>query len=175
MILDLDAFQLSTARVLVRPITAADCDALYAVYSDPEVMRYTSDPPFTDRALMAQFFASVQHGYRSGEYYELALVRLPDTVIGTCSLHTFNAAEASAEVGFLLQRAFWRQGLMSEALVLLLQYAFERLQLCVVYADVDEPNTASRGLITKLGFQPVAGTTTQFRLTPALLRPYHEG
>lgn len=50
MILDLDAFQLSTARVLVRPITAADCDALYEVYSDPEVMRYTSDPPFTDRA-----------------------------------------------------------------------------------------------------------------------------
>jgi RimJ/RimL family protein N-acetyltransferase len=45
------------------------------------------------------------------------------------------------------------------------------VRLRVVYADVDEPNAASRGLLTKLGVQPVAGTPTQFRLTPTLLRP----
>lgn len=167
--IDVQIFQLQTERVMLRPIEASDLDALFAVYADPEVMRYTSDPPFTDRAMMAQFFESIQYGYHSGEYYELALVSLPDTVIGTCSLHSFNAEQASAEVGFILHRAYWRRGLMSEALRVLLNYSFTQLQLRVIYADVDVPNAASRALITRLGFQPVADHATLFALTPPLL------
>jgi [ribosomal protein S5]-alanine N-acetyltransferase len=163
-VIDLQAFQIATARTCIRPITEADLDALYAVYSDPEVMRYTSDPPFSDRTLMQQFFTSVQYGYQSAEYYELAVVLLPHTPIGTCSLHSFAVAQAAAEVGFILHRAYWRQGLMTEALWALLHYAFSQLQLQRIYADVDETNLAARSLLTKLGFQPVAGTTTRLLL-----------
>lgn len=158
--INLDAFLIHTARTLIRPIRPDDRDELFAVYSDPEVMRYTSDPPFTDRAMLEQFIASVHYGYQSGEYYEFAVVLAPHKVIGTCSLHSFDVEHAAAEVGFLLHRAYWRQGLMAEALGALLHYAFTTLRLRTVYADVDAPNHASRALLLKLGFQPVPETAT---------------
>ena len=165
--IDLRMLHLQTPRVTVRPITAMDLDALFAVYSDPEVMRYTSDPPFDDPALMQQFWASVQQGYASGAYYELALEHRRD---GTCSLHSFDTEQSAAEVGFLLQRAYWRQGLMAEALGVLLGFCFDTLRFQTIYADVDAPNAPSRALISRLGFQPVADHPTLFALAPELLR-----
>lgn len=60
-----------------------------------------------------------------------------------------------AEIGFLLKRDFWRQGIVSEAMEVLLPFLFERRGLEQITADIDPDNTASRNLLEKFGFRVV--------------------
>jgi len=41
-----DTLTLRTERLLLRPLRADDAAALFAIFSDPEVMRYWSTPPW---------------------------------------------------------------------------------------------------------------------------------
>ncbi len=160
--IDINTFYLSSGDVELRRIYAGDLLALYEVYSDPEVMRFASDPPFTSVEMMHQFFTSVEQGYQTGAYYELAIVYQQDKVIGTCSLHSINWPQQRAEIGFLLNRHYWRRGIMSEVLRIFLHYCFGELAINVLEAEIDEKNIASRKLVTQMGFRPVAGEALKF-------------
>lgn len=163
--------------VTIRRIYETDLPALFAVYGDPAVMHFASDPPFTTMAMMEQFYASVLAGYTSGDYYELAIV-FDQTAIGTCSLHGFTPDGHQVEIGYLLHRGYWRRGIMSNVLTLLVSYLFRQLPIMQVVADIDAENLPSRRLVTKLGFQPLPGSTTLFVLPrppvvwPSLSRTY---
>ena len=51
-----------------------------------------------------------------------------------------------------VNRAFWRQGIMTEAMSAILTYAFSELGLHRIEAVVDDVNEHSKGLLLKLGF-----------------------
>jgi [ribosomal protein S5]-alanine N-acetyltransferase len=57
------------------------------------------------------------------------------------------------EIGFLLARAHWRQGLACEALEGILPHLFEEMGFDHLTADIDPRNTASEALLKKVGFQ----------------------
>lgn len=61
----------------------------------------------------------------------------------------------SKELGFLLDQTFWRQGYMTEALTLLLNYAFKQLKQHEIWAGTFQNNEASQRLLQKLGFRYV--------------------
>ena len=75
-----------------------------------------------------------------------------DRVIGSCSFHHFNEGFHRAETGYELHRAYWRQGIMSEAMSAILSYGFDFLELHRVEAIIDMANEQSKGLLLKLGF-----------------------
>lgn len=170
---DLSQLVLHQGDLTIRRIHVADLAALWLVYSDPEVMRFASDPPFDDPAMIDQFYQSVLAGYESGEYYELAILS-GDLAIGTCSVHAIDPAAHQAEIGYLLQRGYWRRGIMFEALSLLLPALFTHLALARLVAEIDEANLPSRRLVHKLGFRPLPNTPNMFALPrpdqPALNR-----
>ncbi len=56
------------------------------------------------------------------------------------------------EVGFLLNRSHWGQGLAQEALKAVIPYFFRDRGMVEITADVDPRNAASIGLLQKLGF-----------------------
>jgi [ribosomal protein S5]-alanine N-acetyltransferase len=58
----------------------------------------------------------------------------------------------TASLGYWVGAPFARQGLMTEALSVLLPYAFERLGLHRIEAACLPQNAASRGLLAKVGF-----------------------
>jgi RimJ/RimL family protein N-acetyltransferase len=147
----------------IRRMDAADLVSLWQIYSDPEVMRFASDPPFDDPAMMQQFYASVLAGYASGAYYELAILS-GEGVIGTCSIHAFDAVTQQIEIGYLLQRGYWRRGIMSAALSLLIPALFTHLPLERIVAEIDPENIPSRRLVAKLGFHPLPDNPKHFFL-----------
>jgi [ribosomal protein S5]-alanine N-acetyltransferase len=59
----------------------------------------------------------------------------------------------SAEIGFWLGRRFHVKGIMTEALKLASQYAFNELNLYRLFAGVFAPNIASRKVLLKNRFQ----------------------
>ncbi len=75
-----------------------------------------------------------------------------DRVLGSCGFHHFDAGFHRAETGYELNRAYWRQGMMTEAMSAILTYGFDFLGLHRVEAIIDMANEQSKGLLLKLGF-----------------------
>jgi [ribosomal protein S5]-alanine N-acetyltransferase len=149
-----DRLTLRTARLVLRPLRADDAPALYAIYSDPRVMRYWSGTPWPDATKAHEMIAKDATAMRDGEHVRLALTRVDDgALIGTCTLFALNAQCRRAEVGYALAHAAWGRGYMHEALGALLGHGFGELALNRVEADVDPRNAASAKTLERLGFR----------------------
>ncbi|AIF69941.1 hypothetical protein PAP_07760 [Palaeococcus pacificus DY20341] len=73
-------------------------------------------------------------------------------LMGVIGLHNIDHKNGHAELGYFLWKKYWRKGYMSEAVKLMLNYAFEYLNLRKVYARVFEPNIGSQRVLEKNGF-----------------------
>jgi ribosomal-protein-alanine N-acetyltransferase len=145
---------LTGPRVRLRWLEERDVAALFEVFSDPEVMRYWSRTPHESEAESAAILTRARVSFAEKSAFQWGVARLADDrVIGTCSLWHLDASNARGDVGYALGRAHWGQGLMGEALSLLLRFAFEELSLRRLEADVDPGNAASIRSLERLGFQ----------------------
>ncbi|HEX3122653.1 MAG TPA: GNAT family N-acetyltransferase [Rhodanobacteraceae bacterium] len=150
---DFDRLTLRTGRLLLRPLRAADAPAIFAMRSDPKVMRYTSSLPLVSLDQAEAFVARETAGMAAGESLRLGLQRLADdTLIGTCILFHRNAQCRRAEVGYELRHDAWGQGYMHEALQTFLHFGFTELKLNRLEADIDPRNVASARSLERLGF-----------------------
>ncbi len=75
-----------------------------------------------------------------------------DRLIGSCGYHDWSHRRACAEISYELDSAYWRQGLMSEALRAILDYGFATMELKTIRARVLADNSASLRLLRKFGF-----------------------
>jgi RimJ/RimL family protein N-acetyltransferase len=141
-------------RVRLRWLTAADVDALYAVFSDRRMMRYWSSPAMTGREEAENYLRRIHEGFDGKSLFQWGVERKEDgRVIGTCTLFHLDPANAKAELGYALASAHWGKGYMTEALTALLDFAFATLRLRRLEADVDPRNGNSLRILSKLGFQ----------------------
>ena len=94
----------------------------------------------------------------AGESLEWGVaVREGGRVIGTCGLHSFDEHLCQAEMGCMLARRHWGQGLMGEALTAVMEYAGE-LGIHTLLADIEPGNLPSQRLLRRLGFVWQQGT-----------------
>lgn len=144
---------LTTARLTLRPPRRGDEDALFALHSDPKVMRYFSEPPWTDPARAARQIEEDAAAFEREERFRFAIVlEATQQMIGNCTLHALHQQNRRAEIGYALHPAHWGKGYMGEALKALLAYAFRERDLNRLEADIDPRNTESANCLERLGF-----------------------
>lgn len=142
-----------TERLLLRPLEEKEAPALFELHADPEVMRYWSTAPWTDPAEGKRAIERGWAAIRDGTSIRFGMFEREDPrLIGTCTLFNFHEINRRAEVGYILRRSHWGQGLMREALSGLMRYAFGVLALHRIEADVDPRNLASARTLEGLGF-----------------------
>lgn len=141
-------------RVVLRWLTERDAEGLFAIFSDKEVVRYWSSPAFRNREEAGRLIEEVHRFFREGSLYQWGIaLREDDRVIGTCTLAQLDVANRRAEIGFALGREHWGKGIMTEALIALLDHGFGPMNLHRVEADVDPRNVPSIRTMERLGFQ----------------------
>jgi len=142
-----------TARLLLRPLTSSDADALFALHTNAFVLRYWDAPPWSERAQVERFLAACVRMSEEGSGVRLAMDRVSDeSFVGWCSLTRWNPVYRSASMGYCLDDAAWGHGYATEAGRALLQWAFDTLALNRVQAETDTRNAASARVLEKLGF-----------------------
>jgi len=146
--------RLDTPRLALRPLTAGDVPDLYEIFSDPEVARYWSSPPFEEMAEAEALLADVEESFRQRTLFQWGVERREDgKVVGTVTLWQLDVGNRRGEIGFALGRTAWGQGLMTEALGELFSFCFEVLGLHRLEADVEPANEKSLRLLERLGFR----------------------
>lgn len=145
---------LATERLLLRPLRAADADALFAIFSDTTVMRYWSSTAWTERQQAVDYIAKAKLGLASGAMLRLGIeAAAAGVLVGQAALYAFNPPNRRCEIGYALGREHWGKGYLGEALTALLDHGFTALHLHRVEADIDPANTASAKALARLGFQ----------------------
>jgi ribosomal-protein-alanine N-acetyltransferase len=144
---------LDGTRIRLRAFREDDLDDLFAIHSDPRVMRYWSFPAWTESAQARERLAGAIAGRDPERLLCWAIARrADDRLIGGVTLFAIDRSQGRAEVGYSLGSAHWGQGLAQDAMRLALDHAFDGLGLRRVEADIDPRNTASCRLAERLGF-----------------------
>lgn len=145
---------LTAERVQLRALARNDAPALFAVFSDPRVMRYWSSPPMTAVEQAEGLIEQIDDWFaRRGGCQWGVVESASGSVIGTVTLHAFALPHKRCEIGYVLGSAHWGRGFAREALARLLRFAFDELGLARIEADVDPRNAASVRLVERLGFR----------------------
>ena len=148
-----DKVTLTTERMSLRPLVPSDADALFAVFSDPQVMRYWSSPPWPSVDAAHELIAKDQAAHAAGEYIRLGVaLQGIDMIFGTCTLFDFMTQCRRAEIGYCMASSMWGHGYMHEALSALVAFGFDELALNRIEADIDPRNAASARSLERLGF-----------------------
>lgn len=143
--------RLETEHTSLRRLTDDDAQALFEAVGDPEVMRYWFPGPDADVAATAERIAEIERHWHTHGFGLWGVVsKLDGELIGFAGLHHI-ADMDEVNIGYVLRRDRWRQGLGQEIAECLLTRAFDRLRLHEVVAVLDPENTASVRLAVKSG------------------------
>jgi RimJ/RimL family protein N-acetyltransferase len=145
---------LLTPRLRLEPFDDAHFDGLYAMNSQPEVMRYITGRPETEeetRAAIARVKARwAEWGYSWWAFIE----RATGALVGAGAIQHLNRdASAPLEIGWRLPPAQWGKGLASEAAEHMAAFAFDALKPAELLAVCDPDNTASARVMQRLGMR----------------------
>ncbi|WP_326556935.1 GNAT family N-acetyltransferase [Micromonospora sp. NBC_01796] len=153
------AYPVRTPRLLLRPLTTSDVDALLAYRSLPDVCRYVPFEPMT-REVINDRLASVwaNHGLtHEGQALTLG-IELAGTnqLIGDAVLFWHSREHGGGEIGYVLHPDHAGHGYATEAAYALLRLGFDDLGLHRIVARVDERNEPSARVARRLGMRQEA-------------------
>jgi RimJ/RimL family protein N-acetyltransferase len=156
---------IETARLVVRPKTADDLDAMVALYEDPEVAVWLGwgrgeevDRAEAQRRLERHIEHQRVHGFSVGAVVEKAT----GDVIGHCGLQHLDAGP-EIEVGWALLSSRWGRGYATEAARAAVLYGFDEVGLETIVAVTRPDNVRSRRVMERLGMR-YAGPGTYYGL-----------
>ncbi len=144
---------LETPRLVLRHLVLDDLEELFALYSDPEIRRY-----FPEGVLSLEETREELEWFLEGhpEHSELGLWatihKATGKFIGRCGLLPWEIeGRLEVEIAYLLNKAFWGQGLAGEVARGILEYAFGTLDLARLICLIDPHNLASRKVAERIG------------------------
>jgi RimJ/RimL family protein N-acetyltransferase len=142
---------ITTERLVLRPFAEQDAGPLYDILAEEGVLRYfpNTSPPPRDR--VGRFIAhQLKHWEEHGFGWWAVEPRERGELIGWNGLQYLPDTD-EIEIGFLLAKDYWGQGLATEGARPGLWLGFETLRLERIVAVVHPENIASQRVIEKLG------------------------
>ena len=141
---------LETARLILRPLTAADAPAVFAWGGDPEVNRFMSYPLERSVADAEAWLRTVEERGPEGGY-DFGFVRREDgALIGSGGVYPWSDGRTWT-LGYNLRRDCWGKGYCTEAARAMLTFARERLGARAFAGEHAIGNPASGRVMEKCG------------------------
>ena len=149
---------LQTERLCLREFHPADSQAVFDSFSQEKVTKYINRGPMQsiqEAAELVEVRASLfQRGI--GICWVIARIDDPDKLIGSCGCYKMDKSNHSIEIGYDLHPDYWRQGIMTEALQAMVNFAYSEaffFHLNRIEALTYVDHKASIGLLKKFGFK----------------------
>ncbi|MBO5023631.1 MAG: GNAT family N-acetyltransferase [Clostridia bacterium] len=144
----------TTPRLVMRKMLPSDDEDMFEYAKNPAVTRYLLWEEHVSRKFTHSYLKFIQSQYAAGNFYDWALTLAESgKMIGTCGFSSFDTDNNAAEVGYVLSPDHWRKGIATEALLRVMRFGFEELELHRIYARIMDGNTASEAVARKCGMK----------------------
>lgn len=144
-----------TKRTFIREFSMADLDDLFALYAKPDMTKYM-EPLFKYEEEKQYELNYIQYIYKLyGFGMWLIYDKISKDLIGRAGIEIRDTCleDNQAELGFCIASDRWGQGLAYEVCSEIVKLARDEYSLDSLIARCDPANSASRGLLEKLGFE----------------------
>lgn len=147
---------LETNRLILKRIALSHFEDLFALRSDPEVMKYIGDGSIQSKEEVENFIkCSLTTGYYEKYGLDFFSVYEKETglFVGQAGLfHVgFDVKQAEIELAYRLHKKYWNRGYATELAKALIEYGFNKLSLSKIIAAVRPENERSRRVLEKAG------------------------
>lgn len=146
---------LETTRLRIRVFRDTDLEDMAVIHGDDETTFHLPTATWRTDEDRQAWLKRVRTHLVGGAGCQWVLEdRASGRVVGACVVFRYDEGSARAEVGYVLGRAHWGRGLMSEALRAVLGHAFGPWGLRRIEAEVNPENVRSEKVLLGLGFVP---------------------
>ena len=143
--------------IYLRALEPEDLEFVYAIENNESVWEVSNTQTPYSRFLIRQYLENAHQDIYEAKQLRMAIcLKNSFEAIGLIDLFDFDPKNNRAGVGILISNESNRnKGVGSEVLALIINYAFEQLQLHQLYANIGSDNEISLQLFTKFGFQKI--------------------
>ncbi len=148
---------LSGQNIYLRALEPEDLEFVYAIENDEKIWEISNTQTPYSKFLIREYLKNARQDIFQARQLRLAIcMQRSFQPIGLIDLFDYDPKNNRAGVGILIRdEADRNTGIGSEALGLLIDYAFRRLALHQLYANIDTGNSASLKLFANFGFVQV--------------------
>lgn len=147
-------------RLTLEPLGVQHAHEMFSVLSDPAIYEFENGPPASEDALARRYAVLERRCSADGRQQWLNwVVRLPDGTLAGYVQATVMPS-GTAYVAYELASRFWRRGIGSTAVAMMLEELREHHGVTRHAAVLKARNHRSLGLLRKLGFEPAGSEET---------------
>ncbi|AQX86029.1 GNAT family N-acetyltransferase [Elizabethkingia bruuniana] len=145
--------ELETERLKLRRVDLNDVNELFAMRSDPQIMKYIPRPLATTHEEILDFIKAIDEKINANEIFNWAItLKGHSQLIGTIGYYHIKPEHYRAEIGYMLLPDFQGKGYVTEAINMIINYGFTKIGLHSIEALIDPENLASAKVLEKCNF-----------------------
>lgn len=145
-------FLIETKRLRLQELTPDDAQHFYDLNADPEVVKYTGDPPFESVESARSFLENYDQYQKYGYGRWAVLLKETGEFLGWCGLKYLPESNET-DLGYRFFQKHWGKGYATEAALACVEYGFKNLGLTRIVGRVMKANSASVKVLEKTGLR----------------------
>ena len=155
---------IESPRMILRPIKKSDVDDIFEIYSDVEMMQHHHLPALKTMEEAQNLTKSFIKGQNDKTMLKWAMeLKENGKVVGNCGFSSFSEKDKKVQLDFDMSGKLKGRGLMREALLMILTFAFTRTDINRVEMLLESSDLRAQTLIKKLCFKK-EGEMRQYKM-----------
>ncbi|MDU8976880.1 MAG: GNAT family N-acetyltransferase [Clostridium perfringens] len=144
---------IETERFILKEIEEKHRNHFISLFSDEDIMKYSGTAVYDPEKQVEFYFKKVKLMYKEKKGIRWAIINKESKAfIGDIGLYNIDFYSNNTEIGYTIEKNFWRKGVASECIKAIENFAFETLDMNRIIAMIDSNNISSIKLSEKLGF-----------------------
>ena len=146
--------EITTGRLLLRRTTLQDAGEIFFLRSSEDVMKYIDRPRAVSLQDAEDFLDIINKSLdaNDGITWGITMKENQGKLIGTIGYWRMKKEHFRAEIGYMLNPAYWKKGIMKEAILAVLDFGFNTMRLHSIEANINADNIASAGVLEATEF-----------------------
>ena len=156
---------LQAETIYLRALEPEDLSFIYEIENDENIWEVSNTQTPYSQFLIKQYLENAHQDIYEAKQLRLVICKNKDfKAVGLIDLFDFDPRNNRAGVGIIISNETDRNnGIGSQALSLIIDYSFKKLNFNQLFANINPENLASVSLFTKFGFQEI-GSKKQWNL-----------
>ena len=144
---------LESKRLMLRRMDKIDVKEIFAMRSNPEIMKYIARPLAKNEEEALEHLALIDSGIEKNEAINWAItIKDSSKLVGIIGFYRTKHEDYRSEIGYILLPEVHGKGIASEAVEIVVDFGFNEMKLHSIEAVIDPENIASEKVLQKNGF-----------------------